>query len=61
VLKQLGYSYRIPKLVVVFSQAIFSQVKYQPDQDCVECVKDLIRFLRRDDENHEVSIFALFN
>merc|ERR1719158_2702764 len=27
---------------------------YHPDPDCVECVKDLIRFLRRDDANHEV-------
>ena len=29
-------------------------MKYYPGEDCVECVKDLIRFLRRDDENHEV-------
>jgi len=27
---------------------------YHPDPDCVECVKDLIRFLRRDDASHEV-------
>ena len=27
---------------------------YHPDPDCVECVKDLIRFLRRDDNNHEI-------
>jgi len=27
---------------------------YHPDPDCVECVKDLIRFMRRDDANHEV-------
>lgn len=28
--------------------------KYVKDPDCSECVKDLIRFLRRDDENHEI-------
>jgi len=27
---------------------------YHPDPESVECVKDLIRFLRRDDANHEV-------
>ena len=27
---------------------------YHPDPDCVECVKDLIRFLRRDDESHAI-------
>ena len=27
---------------------------YHPDPDCVECVKDLIRFLRRDDASHEI-------
>ena len=27
---------------------------YHPDPDCVECVKDLIRFLRRDDNTHEI-------
>ena len=27
---------------------------YHPDPECVECVKDLIRFLRRDDANHEI-------
>lgn len=25
---------------------------YRKDEDCLECVKDLIRFLRRDDANH---------
>ena len=31
---------------------IFDGSKYLPEPDCVECVKDLIRFLRRDDDNH---------
>ena len=29
-------------------------VKYYKDEDCLECVKDLIRFLRRDDASHEL-------
>ncbi|KAF0292415.1 Protein timeless [Amphibalanus amphitrite] len=28
--------------------------KYQREPECLECVKDLVRFLRRDDENHEI-------
>ncbi|XP_037090858.1 protein timeless homolog [Pollicipes pollicipes] len=28
--------------------------KYQKEPECIECVKDLVRFLRRDDENHEI-------
>ena len=29
-------------------------VHYHKDSDCIECVKDLIRFLRRDDGSHVV-------
>jgi len=32
----------------------YDGLKYQIDPDSVECVKDLIRFLRRDGENHEI-------
>lgn len=32
----------------------FDGNKYYKDDDCLECVKDLIRFLRRDDGNHEL-------
>ena len=37
---------------------IFDGEKYLPEPDCVECVKDLIRFLRyRKTNNIETSIF----
>lgn len=31
-----------------------AQNKYMREPECLECVKELIRFLRRDDENHEI-------
>ena len=58
---------RLKALISFFSFIIFLYFKatcsnlgtsdgasYHPDPDCVECVKDLIRFLRRDDANHEI-------
>ena len=30
----------------------FDGSRYLKDDDCLECVKDLIRFLRRDDDSH---------
>ena len=30
----------------------YDGTKYYKDDDCLECIKDLIRFLRRDDDNH---------
>ena len=30
----------------------FDGTKYLKDDDCLECVKDLIRYIRRDDDNH---------
>ena len=38
---------------------VYDGLKYEVDPDCVECVKDLIRFLRRDDDNHEVGILKI--
>ena len=30
----------------------YDGTKYYKDNDCLECIKDLIRYLRRDDDNH---------
>jgi timeless len=32
----------------------YDGIKYQRDDECIECVKDLIRFLRRDDDSHQL-------
>ncbi len=33
---------------------VWDGVAYAKEEDCVECAKDLIRFLRRDDETHAI-------